>query len=100
MNIKITSRKFKARETLKDFVQKEVNSLNKYHDNILDVDVILSFQNPRDSVKIAEINVHIPGRSFFADQKSDEFEKSISSAVGKLTKQLKTLKSKRSTRGK
>jgi ribosomal subunit interface protein len=100
MNIKITSRKFKARESLKDFVQNEVKSLNKYHDNILDVDVVLSYQNTRESLKIAEINLHIPGRSFFADEETDDFEKSVSSAVGKITKQLKTLKSKRTTRGK
>ena len=100
MNTKITARKFKARESLKDFVQNEVNDLNKYHDNILDVDIVLSYQNSRDSVKIAEITVHIPGRTFFAAQKSDDFEKSVSAAVEKLIKQLKTLKSKRTSRGK
>ncbi|MBT8378597.1 MAG: ribosome-associated translation inhibitor RaiA [Ignavibacteria bacterium] len=98
MNTKITARKFKARESLKDFVKNEIENLNKYHDNILDVDVVLSFQNSRDSVKIAEINVHVPGRTFFATQKSDEFEKSVSAAVEKLIKQLKTLKSKRTSR--
>jgi putative sigma-54 modulation protein len=100
MNTKITARKFKARESLKDFVKNEVKTLNKYHDNILDVDIVLSYQNSRDSVKIAEITVHIPGRTFFATQKSDDFEKSVSATVEKLIKQLKTLKSKRTARGK
>lgn len=100
MNVTITARKFKARDTLKEFVQAEVQSLGKYNDNILDVDVVLSFQNSRDSVKIAEITVHIPGRTFFATQNSNDFEKSVSSAVEKLTRQLKTLKSKRTQRSK
>ena len=100
MNTKITARKFKARDSLKGFVKDEVKMLNKYNDSILDVDIVLSYQNSRDSVKIAEITVHIPGRTFFATQKSDDFEKSVSAAVEKLIKQLKTLKSKRTTRGK
>ncbi len=98
MNVTITARKFKARETLKDFVNAEVQTLDKYNDSILDVDVVLSYQNSRDSLKIAEITLHIPGRTFFATQKSNDFEKSVSSAVEKLIRQLKTLKSKRNKR--
>jgi len=51
MNIIITSRKFKARDILKDFITTEVKSLQKYYDRILSADVILSYQNSRDSIK-------------------------------------------------
>ena len=51
MNISITARKFKAHETLKDFINNEVSSLKKYNDDILNADVILSYQNPKDSIK-------------------------------------------------
>ncbi|MCZ6701909.1 MAG: ribosome-associated translation inhibitor RaiA [Ignavibacteria bacterium] len=95
MNISITARKFKAHETLKDFINDEVSSLKKYNDDILNANVILSYQNPRDSIKTVEITVHIPGQTLNATDDSDDFKKSISSSVDKLSRQLKTLKSKR-----
>lgn len=100
MNIIITARKFKARETLKDYVKDEVKSLLKFNDSILSADVILSFQNSHDSVKKAEITLHIPGQTLIAAEESDEFTKSVNAAVAKLLRQLKTLKSKRKSRAK
>lgn len=100
MNIIITARKFKARETLKDYVRDEVKSLLKFNDSILSADVILSFQNSHDSVKKAEITLHIPGQTLIAAEETDEFTKSVNAAVAKLLRQLKTLKSKRKSRAK
>jgi ribosome hibernation promoting factor len=97
MNITITARKFKARETLKDFIKQEVSSLSRFNDDILSADVILSFQNVKDSIKSSEITLHVPGQTFVATKNSDEFEKSISASVEKLSRQLKKLKSKRTT---
>ena len=100
MNITITARKFKARQSLKTFITDEVNSLLKYNDDILDADIILSYQNSKESVKVAEIILRIPGLSLNATDFSDDFSKSVSSTVEKLIRQLKTLKSKRSARAK
>lgn len=98
MNITITARKFKARETLKDHVNAEVKSLLKFNDDILNADVILSYQNSHESVKKAEISLHIPGQTLVATEESDEFTKSVTAATDKLSRQLKTLKSKRKSR--
>jgi ribosome hibernation promoting factor len=98
MNITITARKFKARETLKDYIKDEVKSLLKINDDIISAVVILSFQNSHDSLKKAEISIHLPGQTFVATEESDEFTKSVSTAVQKLLRQLKTLKSKRKSR--
>jgi ribosome hibernation promoting factor len=95
MNISITSRKFKARETLKDFINSEVISLERFYDNILSADVILSYQNTRDSIKSAEIILKVPGMILKAAEDSDDYKKSVSSAVEKLTRQLKKIKTKK-----
>ncbi len=95
MNIIITARKFKARETLKDYVKDELKSLLKFNDSIISADVILSFQNSQNSVKKAEITLHIPGQTLVATEESDEFTKSVTAASIKLSRQLKTLKSKK-----
>ena len=98
MNVIITARKFKARESLKEIINDEVKSLMKFNDDIISADVILSFQNSRDSVKKAEITLHIPRQTLVAAVDSDDFTKSVSAAVDKLSRQLKTFKSKKISR--
>ena len=97
MNISITARKFKLHDSLRDFINDEVSSLTKYNDKILRADIILSYQNIKDSVKKSEIVLHVPGQTFNAAEDSDDFKKSVSSSVDKLSRQLKKLKSKRTT---
>ena len=96
MDIKITSRKFKAKDTLKEFINEEVKSLEKFNDSILDVDVVLSYLHSKDSIKIAEISVTIPGKILVVNEESDDFGKSVTQSVDKLKRQLKKIKSKRS----
>ncbi len=95
MNISITARKFKAHDTLKDFINDELSSLQKFNDEILDADVILSYQNSSNSIKMAEIVLQVPGQTLTAREESEEFKKSVSASVEKLSRQLKKLKSKR-----
>jgi putative sigma-54 modulation protein len=95
MNIQITSRKFKAKNSLKEFIEAEIGSLERISDDILNVDVILSFQNQKDSIKEAEIIVKIPQRILKATETSDDFKKSVGLAVNKLERQLKRIKTKR-----
>ncbi len=97
MNVSITARKFKAHDSLKQFVKDELSVLNRYNDDILSADVKLSFQNPTNSIKIADITVSIPGQILNATDHSEDFKKSIIASVEKLAKQLKTIKSKRTT---
>jgi putative sigma-54 modulation protein len=95
MNISITARKFKAHDTLKDFIHSEVSSLDKYNDDILNIDVILSYINNRENIKTAEIVLQVPGQTMRATEDSDDFKKSVSAAVEKLSRQLKKLKTRR-----
>lgn len=98
MNIQITARKFKAHDSLKEFIKDELNSLKKFNDDIISADVILSFQNNVNSLKIAEILLSIPGQKLTAKDESDDFKKSVSGAVEKLRNQLTTIKSKRTAK--
>ena len=98
MNISITARKFKARQTLKNFISDEVKGLKKYNDDILSADVILSYMNTKDSLKSAEIILQVPGQTLSANEDSNDFEKSVSASVEKLSRQLKKLKTKRASK--
>ena len=97
MNISITARKFKAHISLKEFINDEISSLKKFNADIINADIILSYQNQNNSIKKADITLHIPGQTLNATENSDDFKKAVSSSVEKLEKQLKTLKSKRTT---
>lgn len=95
MNIQITSRKFKAKESLKTEIKEALNSLQKFNDDILDANVILSYTHLKDSLKTVEINLSVPGKIFSATETSDDYNKALSKTIIKLEKQLRTLKSKR-----
>jgi ribosome hibernation promoting factor len=98
MNITITARKFKAHDTLKDHIENGIKSLTKFNDDIINADVILSYQNNHDSIKIAEIILKVPGQTLAAKEESDDFEKSITSAIEKISRQLIKLKTRRISR--
>lgn len=95
MKVLITARKFKALDSLKSHIKEEIHSLKKFNDQITKADVVLSYQNMKDSIKIAEIILQVPGQTLTAKEESDEFGKSVSAAVRKLERQLRKLKTKR-----
>lgn len=95
MNIKITARKFKAHDSLKEHIKNELLSLERFSDDLLKADVILSYQNNQNSIKTAEVILKIPGQTLTSKVESDDFKKSVTSAVEKLRAQLNTVKSKR-----
>ncbi len=94
MNIQITSRKFRAKDNLKDFITDELKTLEKITDEIFDVDVILSFQHQKDSHKTAEIIVRIPHKVIKASETTEEFKKSVILAIEKIQKQIEKRKTK------
>jgi putative sigma-54 modulation protein len=100
MNIRITSRKFKAKETLKDYIKEEIKSLEKYDDRILDVNVVLSFTHVKSSIKTVEIVLTLPGKTISVIESSEEFEKSVNFALVKIKKQISKIKTKRLSRKK
>jgi putative sigma-54 modulation protein len=95
MNIQITSRKFRAKQSLKDFINRKVKSLEKFSDDILDVNVILSYRNLNNSIKNAELILQVPGKTLKVTEESEDFSKSVDIAVNKLERQLKRFKTKK-----
>jgi putative sigma-54 modulation protein len=95
MNIQITARKFKAHDTLKDFIKDELSSLEKFNDEIISADVILSFQNIANSIKKVEVVLNIPGQTLNAADQTEDFKTAAISVTEKLRRQLEKVKSKR-----
>ena len=95
MNLQFTARHFKAHDGLKEYALAQVSTLKKYYDGIVNGNVILRFEKSKESVKIVEINLAVHGTNLVAIERSDDFYKSIDSAVIKLERQLQKYKDKR-----
>jgi len=91
MRTSVAARHFKANPELQDFAHNEVQRLEKYFDNILDCDIILSYQKEN---KQCEILLNVYGTVLKAQEKTDDFFKSITRTVDKLEQQVKKYKGK------
>ena len=94
MDIQFTARRFRAQSEIKSHAIDAVQKLGKFYDGIVRADIILSYERGTNSVKTAEITLHVYGVVLFAKERSDDFVKSINVATEKLGNQLKKYKSK------
>lgn len=94
MNIHVTSRHFKAHPSLTEYAERTVEELARFYDGIIKADVILCYEKPRNSVKIAEVNVTVYNSVLTGIAKTDDFFKSIDVAVSKVLHRLKKYKDK------
>lgn len=94
MRISVTSRHFKAHESLVKYAEREAAKLQKYYDGIIKCEIVLTFEKPRNSDKIAEVFVSVYGTKLTAIARSDDFFKSIDTALDKILVQLKKYKEK------
>lgn len=94
MNTTVTSRHFKAHETLVEYAEDAAAKLERYYDGILKCEVKLSFEKARNSVKVAEIILSVYRSKMTSIQTSEDFNKSIDGALEKVLVQLKKYKEK------
>ncbi len=94
MNVTFTARHFRPHADVKQHALSEVRKLGRYYDGIVTANVILSFERATNSLKKAEINLHVYGTVLSARDKSQDFVKSIDNTVAKLVLQLAKYKTK------
>ena len=54
IKVNITSRHFKAHETLQEYIKNEIETLTKYHEEILHSDVIFHLRNLSTALRIVK----------------------------------------------
>lgn len=94
MNIKVTSRHFKAHESLNEYAMAAVETLTRFYDGITRADVVLVFEKTKKSTKVAEVSIKVYKEVLTGIGKTAEFEKSIDAAVEKVRVQLTRYKDK------
>ncbi len=93
MDVQITSRHFKARESLLEHVEGSLENLTQIYDGIVNAKVVLEIE-PHNEGKIAEIMLMVYQDRLFAKETSDDFVLSVSGCIDKLERQLKKYKEK------
>ena len=95
MEIKIQSIHFDATEKLQAFVEKKIAKLEKSHEDIQRVEVVLKVVKPATvQNKEVSVTVNVPGRSLFVEKVSDTFEEAVDLVVDSLKVQLQKIKEK------
>ena len=95
MKVYVQSVNFNADKDLIDFVEKKVNSLERFYDKIVDSEVFLKVQQTSEKEnKNIEIKINVPGNDIVVKKQSKTFEEGIMLAVDSLKRQLTKKKEK------
>ena len=95
MKIRVQSIHFSADKKLIDFIQKKVDKLDLFFDQIISGEVYLKLENVEDEEnKITEIKLNVPGVVLFAKEKCKTFEQATDLAIESLRKQVNKHKDK------
>lgn len=95
MKVGIQSIHFNADQKLLAFIQKKLNKLDQFYDQIISGEVYLKVDNvTEDANKVVEIKLMIPGSTLFAKDECKSFEEATDLSVECLRKQIKKYKDK------
>ena len=95
MKITVQSIHFTADHKLLDFIQKKVDKLDQFHDQIISGEVYLKLENVDDEAnKISEIKLMVPGVILFAKEQCKSFEEATDLSIESLKKQITKHKDK------
>ena len=92
--INVKSLKFDADEKLLDFIDKKVGKVEKFFDNMGDIDVTLSLL-PDAENKSAKLQTHIPGEDLVIERQARTFEEAVTDAADALKEKIVRAKEKK-----
>tara|TARA_R110002033_G_scaffold819_2_gene8083 strand:+ start:223 stop:525 length:303 start_codon:yes stop_codon:yes gene_type:complete len=95
MKVNTQSVNFTADKKLLDFIQKRMDKLEVFYDNVIKTDVYLKVENTSDKEnKIFEARLSVPGDSLVVKKQCKSFEEGVDVAISSLERQLKKRKEK------
>ena len=91
MNIAITTRGYKAPESLKNYVNDKVNRLSRFSDIIMNGEAIISYEKMD---QIVDFKIKLRHKMIHISEKSEDVFKSVDLAMDKLERQVAKAKEK------
>ncbi len=96
MELTIQSINFEATDKLKAFVEKKIKKLEKFHDGIIDADVIMRVVKPETAKnKGVSVKLNLRNGEAFAEKVADTFEEAVDLCAEALEKQIIKTKEKK-----
>ena len=92
--INVKSLKFNADEKLLDYIDKKVGKVEKFFDNMGDIDVTLSLL-PDAENKSVKLQTHIPGEDLVIERQAHTFEEAVTAAADALKEKIVRAKEKK-----
>lgn len=92
--INVKSLKFDADEKLLDYIDKKVGKVEKFFDNMGDIDVTLSLL-PDAENKCVKLQTHMPGEDLVIERHAHSFEEAVTDAADALKEKIVRTKEKK-----
>ncbi len=92
--INVKSLKFNADQKLLDYVEKKVGKLEKFFDNLGDIDVTLSLLPDPDN-KNVRLQTRFPGEDLVIERNAKTFEEAVTEAADAMKEKIVRAKEKR-----
>ena len=92
--INVKSLKFNADQKLLDFVEKKAVKLEKFFDNLGDIEVTLSLL-PDPENKNVKLQTHLPGEELVIERNAKTFEEDVTDAVDAMKEKIVRAKEKK-----
>lgn len=94
MEIKFKALKFDASEQLTAFVEKKVQRLSRFCEDLSN-EIEVALEDHLKQGKYAKIQIHIPGEELIIEREADTFENAITEAVDAMKEKLTRVKEKK-----
>ncbi len=91
MQIQLRSKHLDLTDALKEYAKKKLSRIQKYFDQVLSADVMLSTER---NLHLVEVTVHVNGSSLRGEEKTGDMYSSIDKVMDKLERQAIRLKEK------
>ncbi|MBR1705285.1 MAG: ribosome-associated translation inhibitor RaiA [Bacteroidales bacterium] len=92
--INVKSLKFNADQKLLDYVEKKVGKVEKFFDNLGDIDVTLSLLPDADN-KNVRLQTRFPGEDLVIERNAKTFEEAVTDAVDAMKERIVRAKEKK-----
>lgn len=92
--INVKSLKFNADQKLLDFIDTKVGKVEKFFDNMGDIEVTLSLL-PDAENKSVKLQTHIPGEDLIVERQARTFEEAVTDAADALKERIVRAKEKK-----
>lgn len=91
INIAISGKNIQVTKSLKTYINKEIEGLEKYFEKIISAHIVLNVEKERE---IVEVNLQTAGSTIHVSESTDDLYKSIDACIDHLERKLKQFKQK------